>query len=105
MIIETINLHSFCDAFRRQGRADSFTYEGLETLYYYLDDMSDDIGLPYELDVIELCGQYTEETPEEVRETCQVPENVEDEDLLDWLRYRTTVVGETGTGNIIYMVY
>lgn len=55
MITQTVNLHTFKQAFASL-RPDNFTSEGLDSLFVYLDDMSD--GL--ELDVIALCCEYNE---------------------------------------------
>ena len=58
-IIQTISTASqFRDEFRRYGRREQFSYEGLGILFDYLDDMDVDI----ELDVIELCCEYAEES-------------------------------------------
>jgi hypothetical protein len=59
-IIQTVDLATFCEAFRRMGRASQF--QNLEWLYDYLEEYSDSTGEPVELDVIALCCEYTEDT-------------------------------------------
>ena len=60
-IVQSINnVHQFREAFRLAGRMDQFSYEGLEVLFDYLDNLSDDIGEPIELDVIAFCCDYDE---------------------------------------------
>jgi hypothetical protein len=51
-IVQTVNIYEFREAFRRMDRQDQFSYEGLEVLFDYLDNLSDDIGEPFEPDVI-----------------------------------------------------
>jgi hypothetical protein len=54
MIVERLNFSQFHDAFFKQ-RKDSFSYHGLKALYEYLE-----ADKPYELDVIEICCEYSE---------------------------------------------
>jgi len=56
----TINRSQFHDAFRKMGRENQFSYDGLEALFNYLEDYEDDTGESIELDVIALCCEYTE---------------------------------------------
>jgi hypothetical protein len=114
-IVKTVNLHDFRDAFRNAGRSSSFTYEGLEVLFDYLEGLSEDMGEPIELDVISFCCGYSEDTPEEIAEQYDInlPEREEwmdDHDyieevkevVLDYLHENTTVCGVTESGTIVY---
>ena len=65
---QTINFHAFADAFRSQGRKDSFSYEGLQALFACIEDEEAMSGIETELDAVELCGIYTEYTPAEAVE-------------------------------------
>lgn len=57
MIVKTIyNASQFRDEFIRMGRADQFSYEGLEVLFDYYDDLGESV----ELDVIGICCEFTE---------------------------------------------
>ena len=55
----TINEYEFRQAFKDMDR-DYYSYDGYEALYEFLDEIcsSDDKG--YELDVIGICGDFTE---------------------------------------------
>ena len=55
----TVNLNDFRDAFR-SIRPDNFSYEGLEALFNYLENLGEDTGLEIELDVIAICCDFTE---------------------------------------------
>lgn len=113
-IVETVNEAYFHDAFRRMDRLENFTYQGRNLLFNYLDSLSEDIGEPIELDVIDICCEYSEMTADElVREygNCNPPtledaEGDEDEHmqmLEDWLNDQTTVVGRTNEGNYVFV--
>lgn len=56
MIVRAFDLYDFKDEFERYDRGDNFSDEALEELYNYYDDL----GEPYELDVIEICCNWTE---------------------------------------------
>ena len=56
---QTINKSDFRDAFQKMGRASQFSYEGLGSLYDYLEEMGDGTN-GVELDVIALCCEFTE---------------------------------------------
>lgn len=56
MIVKTFDLYDFRREFERYDRGDRFSDEALEELYNYYDDF----GEPYELDVIEICCNWTE---------------------------------------------
>jgi len=59
MIIKTVTQSDFQDAFN-SIRPNTFTYDGLNALYEYFDDYSDDTGEPFKLDVIAICCEFTE---------------------------------------------
>lgn len=61
MIINTVTESQFRDAFLQYGRGDNFSYQGLSKLFDYLEELSDDIGEPIELDVIAICCDFSEE--------------------------------------------
>ena len=48
----------FMDAFRKYGRQDAFSYEGLQALYELLTE--DESGVGNELDVIAICCEFSE---------------------------------------------
>ena len=101
-MIQTINVSDFRDAFRACGRADQFSYEGLGALFEYLEEIDPD----FELDVIALCCDYSEDTVEEIAEAygIDLPEDQDEiehkEIVRDYLDNHTTVVGETASGFI-----
>ena len=98
MIIDTVNEYSFTEAFR-ETRPDNFSYEGRQALYQYLEDLSEDIGSPIELDVIAICCDYSEyESFEELKEYYSCSHDFEDvESLGDY----TTVIEIEGTERLI----
>ena len=93
----------FRDAFRAMDRHGYFSYEGMELLFNYLEELNPD----YELDVIELCCEYAESTPDEIVEAYGIESDDEDEpDAAEaataYLEANTTVIGTTSTGAIVY---
>ena len=60
MIINRIDTYEFKRAFADHNRADQFSYEGFTALFEWLEELAQDTGEPYELDVIALCCEFTE---------------------------------------------
>ena len=58
---QAVNRHAFYDAFR-QCRPGSFSDEGLNVLFEYLEAIEEDTGEKIELDVIALCCDFAEYT-------------------------------------------
>lgn len=55
---QTVNFSMFCDAFSNQGGR--FTYNGLEAIYDYLENLEEETGEEMELDVVALRCDYSE---------------------------------------------
>ena len=111
-IVQSINnVYQFREAFRLAGRMDQFSYEGLEVLFDYLENMSEDTGEPVELDVIALCCEYYESSIQELIDNynIDVSDADGDEDVIaefvkDYISYNTAYVGET-EGCLIYAAF
>ena len=111
-IVQSINnVHQFREAFRLAGRMDQFSYEGLEVLFDYLDELSEDIGEPIELDVVALCCDYNESTIEELIDNYNIDVSDADGDedeiktiVKEYLQDNTSVCGQV-SGGFIYAVF
>lgn len=89
MIIKTIDLYDFRRAFANYDRTNNFSYEGLEALFKWLDELSAYTDTPYELDVIGLCCEFKEYSDlGEIQETYSSTDIDSIEDLRDY----TTVI-------------
>lgn len=102
-IVQTVNFSSFCDAFVRMDRTNNFSYEAKQALFDYLENMSEETGEDFELDIIALCCEYSEASASEIIESFDLHE-IEDfedeedfkerqfEEVKDYLEYNTFVV-------------
>ena len=96
---QTINSYDFIEAFRVHGRQNQFSYDGLHSLFEYLEEIEDGMGEEMELDVIALCCDFSEFTnPMEAAEEHgweADPDADEEENrdaALEWLQDRTSVI-------------
>jgi len=55
-----VNFHIFQQAFYDCNRGDNFSYEGLQALFNYLEELEESTGEETELDVIALCCEFQE---------------------------------------------
>lgn len=115
MLVTTIdNAYQLEQLFRECGRENHFSYEGFNALYDYLDEYSNEMDKPFEVDVIALCCDFTEysdweelynnysysynnksKTFEELEEDCELDE------FKEWVNERTTVIEVTNYKNDI----
>jgi len=87
----TVSKYDFERAFTSMGRGDSFSYEGRNALYDYLIELEESTREEIELDVIALDCEYCEyKTALEAAQEYGYEEG--EEEALDWLRDRTTVI-------------
>ena len=102
-MIQTVQLSDFRTAFAQCGRQSQFSYEALALLFEYLEE----IDSSYNLDVIELCCDYAESTPEEIASSYSIDvEGLQEDEVqrtvLDYLYNNTQVVGVTHNDTIVY---
>lgn len=83
---QTITKSMFRDAFVRMGRKDQFSYEGLGALFDHIKSLEQDTGEEFELDVIELCCDFTESSLEDALEETDC------KDLDDLIYNKGTVI-------------
>ncbi len=92
MLIKRVSFYDFVDEFKKYNREDAFTYQGKKALFNYLNDLSEDLGEPIELDVIALCCYFTEyDCIEQFND--DYGHYIEDDiDSIDDINYYTTVI-------------
>ena len=112
MYIAINSAYQFQNEFKAHGRDNQFSYEGLELLFDYLEE----IDSASELDVIGLCCDYSEETPVDIARNYSIDLNDADPESDDYeeqcvaavlahLEDNTSVVGVTSSGSIVYLVF
>jgi hypothetical protein len=96
----TVSLYDFRDAFHKMGRGEQFTYEGLEVIFDYLEACDEEM----ELDVIAICCDYSEDTPENIASyyDIDISEAEGDADevceiVRSYLEHHSVVLGETNS--------
>jgi hypothetical protein len=108
-IVQSINsVYQFQEAFRRAGREDQFSYEGLEVLFDYLDELSEDTGETIKLDPVALCCEYYESSIQELSNNYNIDLSEVGEDAPDsiidavreYLEDNTSVCGQVSDGFI-----
>ena len=104
---QTIDTASqFRTAFYQQGRGDQFSYEALGLLFDYLEELDPDA----ELDVVAICCEYYENTPETIAQDYSINiEGLEETEIIhivtEYLQENTFIVGTTDTGSIVYQQF
>lgn len=102
----TIDLSKFRDAFERMGRKENFSYEGLELLFNYFEEVDENM----ELDPIAICCDFNEDTWQAIANDYSIDLDEEDDDetkenlVVDYLQDKTLFIGKTETG-LIYQAF
>ena len=100
MLIETVNNSDFHSAFCRMDRQAQFSYAARNVLFEYLDELSEDMDKPMELDVIAICCEYWELDEEEAQQEYSHLSDDPDE-IINALRDETTVLDVPGGSYVI----
>jgi hypothetical protein len=103
-----VSFSDFTNAFRNSDRKDQFSYEALELIFDYLDDYERETGEEIEFDIIAICCEWAEDTPENIAvaydiDICVSPENTM-QAVMDFLCDNTTAY-ETSSGTIVYVQF
>lgn len=109
----TVSIYDFRQAFHDAGRANQFTYDGLRVLYEWIEQLDEDTGSETELDVIALCCEFDESSPESIAADYGIDLSdidLDDEEavleaVLDYLHDHTMVCGTTEAGDIVYAAF
>jgi hypothetical protein len=109
-MIQTISIYDFRVAFKRYGRSDQFSHEGLKLIFDYIEEYEQSAGEQVELDVVALCCEWAEDTPEELVKAYKIDiSGMEGEEImsevLGFLRDETQVAGVTDAGTVVYVQF
>ena len=107
-MLMTITLSDFRTEWAKSSRYQSFSYEGLEILFDFLEETTPD----YDLDIVELDSTYAESSLEDLINDYgyALDKDEEDgeptlEDFLELLENKTTVCGVTSDDKVVYIQF
>ena len=107
---QSVNFYDFDNAFQ-SIRPDNFSYEGRRALFDYFEQYEEDCDTEVELDVIAICCDFSEDSPESIASSYSIDTSEsEDEDefrqiVIDYLNYNTQCIEIEGSDNLIYQVF
>ena len=92
------------------GNPGNFDYNGLQVLFNYLEELAQDCGEDYELDVVGLCCEYAQDDLEAIIKQYGIDIEDMDEDeqreaAIDYINEHSMVCGETNSGDIVYQQF
>ena len=102
-VVVEVTKYSIIDMVKAYNRLDNFGYEGWQKLFEYMENLSDDLGEPIELDVVAWCCDYSMyESVQDFRDAFHMDltneewEEMDEEEKLEaienYLRENTSVV-------------
>lgn len=108
---QTINLHDFRQAFHNMGRGEQFSYEALELIYNFLEEIDEG---NHELDVIAICCDFSEMTMQEIFDAYPDVLDLIDMDrprestysiVVDYLNDNGAYCGDTPQGTFVFQQF
>jgi hypothetical protein len=102
----TVNFSEFRDSFQ-EIRPDNFSYDGQKILFNYFEEFEEDTGEEFELDVIAICCDFSEDSFENIADLygIELDENDDDDEkqqqVIDFLQSEGAYVGDSING-IVY---
>ena len=103
-MIQTIDFYDFRDAFKRYGRSDQFSHEGLKLIFDYIEDYERDSGEQVEFDMIGLCCEWAEEDAATLAQYYDFDSAALD-DVVEAMQDATQVAGVTSNGTVVYVQF
>jgi len=105
-MIQILRLSDFTNAFRTSDRKDQFSYEAQTILFDYFEECDPQM----EFDMIGICCEWAEDTPENIAAAYGIDTNgfsaMSGGKLLmhvyDWLENKTQIAGVTEKNTIVY---
>ena len=111
-MIQTIGLSDFRSAFYRMDRKDQFSYEGLALIFDYIEEYEQGSSEQVELDVIAICCEWNELSPEDVIDQYNTDIDTEgktdDEisaEVEEYLLNETQLAGQTAAGDFVFVQF
>lgn len=101
-MFKKVTKEGFINDFKAQ-RPENFSHEALNLIYDYMEDYMD--GEDYELDVVGICCEISEESAEDIARSCkfEIPQDDDIKDaVLAELERKTIVIGRTDVGIVYY---
>jgi hypothetical protein len=102
----TVNFSEFRDSFQ-EIRPDNFSYDGQRILFDYFEEFEESTGEEFELDVIAICCDFSEDSFENIADLygIELDENDDDDEkqqqVIDFLQSEGAYVGDSING-IVY---
>jgi hypothetical protein len=107
---QSVSSYDFHNAFKLRGRETQFSYEALDLLFNYLEELETREN-PILLDVIAICCDYSECTHEEIANNYSIEDledlSIEDKNqaIEDFLNDNTILIGITSDSKLVYLQF
>jgi hypothetical protein len=98
----TINEFEFRDTFCDMGRGDQFSYEALNILFKYYEELEESMDTQWELDVIAICCEWSEyDSWSDLQEDYTQLKDMTMREGIDWVQDQTQLyrVKETSSNS------
>ena len=82
--------------------SENFSYDGLNALYDYFTELEDELCESIEFDYINIAGEYSELTIDELRDNYSIDKDI---DVIEYLQENTIVIEIENSDSVIIQDY
>ena len=93
---------NFRNTFLTSDYKNNFSYDGLNALYGYFEELEADLNEPIEFDLIAIAGEYSELTIDELRDNYSINKDI---NVIEYLQERTQVIEIENSDRVIIQDY
>lgn len=109
---QTITENMFIEAFRNSSRSEQFSIEALRAIFEYIENYEQDSGEEIELDIVAVCCDWSEDTPEEIAEAYGIEYDKDEctgeelsNQVFEYLNDNSAHAELLDNGNIVYVQF
>ena len=90
---KTLTKQDFINEFENSYRKENFSYQGLERLFDYFDQLEKESGCEIEMDIIAICCNYVEfDNINELKKKYEIPSYLSFDQIFEYIYEMTQIV-------------
>lgn len=107
---QSVNFYQFANAFANSDRAEQFSRDALSAIFDWIENYEQETEQETELDIIAICCDWSEESPEEIAENYGIDiagasRDEIAESVMDYLQDNTGAAIGLDSGKIVYLKF
>ena len=106
---QSVNFYDFARAFADSDRAEQFSRDALSAIFDWIENFEDETGEETELDIIAICCDWSEDSPENIADQYGIDASDDGRELadrvLEFLQDNTGAAIGLDNGCVVYLQF